>query len=150
MGGTDSDGNNLKACRFSCIYGFSSRKGFGRRMKQAAQKYPLIAYQQAWNSWISRPWRARQQVDSEISNYMQSISLKQWIIDFVQGQWEFSWAKLIKRLLQLLLKWWSTAAFWPNCWYCVCCRPCWSACSSPSPPMARISYFGLLSGPDHP
>ena len=45
----------------------------------------------------------KQQVDSEISNYMQSISLKQWIIDFVQGQWEFSWGELMKRLLQLLL-----------------------------------------------
>ncbi|HCF49380.1 MAG TPA: stage III sporulation protein AE, partial [Syntrophomonas sp.] len=45
----------------------------------------------------------KHQVDSEISNYMQGVSLKQWIIDFVQGKWEFNWSDVMKRLLQLLM-----------------------------------------------
>jgi stage III sporulation protein AE len=46
----------------------------------------------------------KRQVDSEIDNYMGGISIKQWVIDFVQGKWEFSWTDVMKRLLQLLMK----------------------------------------------
>lgn len=46
----------------------------------------------------------KRQVDSEIDNYMRGVSIKQWVIDFVQGKWEFSWSDVMKRLLQLLMK----------------------------------------------
>jgi len=45
----------------------------------------------------------KQQVDSEINNYMQGASIKQWIMDFVQGNWEFSWSEVMKRLVQLFM-----------------------------------------------
>lgn len=45
----------------------------------------------------------KRQVDSEINNYMQGVSIKQWIIDFMQGKWEFDWGDTAKRLLQLMM-----------------------------------------------
>ncbi len=46
----------------------------------------------------------KQRVDSEIHDYMEGISLKRWIIDFVQGKWELNFGDIVQRLVQLLLK----------------------------------------------
>lgn len=46
----------------------------------------------------------KRQADSEINDYMEGISIKQWVTDFVQGKWEFSFGEVMKRLLQSLLK----------------------------------------------
>lgn len=46
----------------------------------------------------------KQQVDGEIDDYMRKISIKQWVADFIQGEWELGLGDIMKRLLQLLMK----------------------------------------------
>ena len=38
----------------------------------------------------------KRQVDSEINDYLQGVSIKQWILDFMQGKWEFDSSETVK------------------------------------------------------
>lgn len=66
--------------------------------------FPVLSIQQGMEQLdLEEIEEYKRQVDSEINDYLQGVSIKQWILDFMQGKWEFDWADTVKRLIQLMM-----------------------------------------------
>lgn len=46
----------------------------------------------------------KNQVDNELNGYLQGMSIKEWIVQFVRGTWELDWKETSNLLLRLFLK----------------------------------------------
>ncbi len=66
---------------------------------------PYMAWQEGLDSLnLQELEKYKNEIDGELSAYLQNMPVKQWFIDFIQGKWELDVKEVLKNLLTFFLK----------------------------------------------